>query len=161
MSNVTDYVGKTIDLAAFQGWAPAFGIEVLLDQAIASEESPSGEVVTGVIKLVQRFLIMLLTEQGSMPYLPLIGCRFMVDARQGRWRTAADVNQSFYFSLLDIKRQMKALESASDPPEERFQTARVLGIVLSPADKATMRLAIVTAAGTKRAVILPINTTIQ
>lgn len=156
MSTVVDYQGRTVDLAAFQGWEKGVGVETLLDQSLA-EPGEGGEVVTGIVKLAQRFLVLLLTERGSLDYLPDAGCTFMTDARKGGWRTSADVLQSFHFALLDIKRQLRSVELDGDPDDEKFAGVTVLGIVLSPRDRAVLRLALTSQAGTKRAFIAPID----
>ncbi len=106
MATIIDYVDRTVDVAAFQGWELGVGVEALLDQQLASPEN-SGEVLTGVVKLVQRFLLLLFTEIGSLTYLPDSGCTFMRDARQGRWRSSADVSNSFHFAIMDVRRQTR------------------------------------------------------
>lgn len=160
MASVIPYVGRTIDMTAFQGWELGIGVEALLSQELATPDV-SGAVITGTIKLVQRFLLILLTEAGSMAYLsgPTVapGCGFMTDARSGSWRTAADVQQSFYSALLDIKRQLLQLQTADDPLDEQFAGATILGVVLSPVDHAVLRLSLTSQAGTQRAFIAPLN----
>jgi hypothetical protein len=157
MTTVADYIDRTCDVSAFQNWEDALGKEVLLEQSLGDTETPGGEVITGVAKLCQRFLMILLTEQGSLKYLPTAGCRFMTDALRGRWRTSADVQQSFYFSLLDVRRQMRQMELSTDPDDERLAGVTILGIVLSPRDRAVLRLSLTTQAGTKRAFLAPIS----
>lgn len=157
MATLVDYRGRTVDVAAFLGWERGLGREALLEQTLTDEALPGGGVLTGVLKLVQRFLLILLTEQGSLVYLPEAGCRFMSDAGSGRWRTSADVFQSFNFSLLDVKRQLRQLETEADPDDEKFLDAAVLGITLSPQDQAVLRLQLTTQAGTRRVFVAPIG----
>jgi hypothetical protein len=157
MSTVLDYAGRLVDVNAFQGWELGVGTEVLLDQELASDVSPGGEVITGCAKLIQRFLLVLLTETGSLVYLPGAGSQFMTDALGGRWRTSTDVQQSFYSALLDVKRQMRQMELPSDPDEERLDDVVIISIILSPRDRAVLRLQMYTVAGTSRTFIAPID----
>jgi len=157
-TTVVDYVGRTIDISCFHG--AGYGTDKQVDQAIA-QPGEGGEVLTGIFKLAQRFLMLLLTDKGSQPYNPDAGCPFMQDARQGRWRTSTDVLQSFSFSMVDVKRQLRALQLATDPPDERFNGVTVLSIVLTAPDYVILRLALVSEAGTKRAFIAPIPVTLR
>lgn len=150
------YLGRTIDLLAFQG-LPQDG-EALLTQALASA-GESGAVVTGVHKLAQRFLLELLTAAGSMPYTPDRGCQFMPDAVRGTWRTAADVEQSFHSSLVDVRRNLQREESSADPDDERFASAALSSVVLGGGSVA-IYVAVTSLAGTTRVVIAPLNFTV-
>lgn len=155
-TSAADYTGRTVDLAAFQGHE--LGAEVLLGQSLAGTGvAAGGLVVTGTLKLAQRFLVILLTEQGSLRYLPDAGCGFMTDARLGRWRTPADVRQSFHSALLDVQRQLGQLELPGDPDDERLAGVTVLAVELNPADRAGLRLRLTTRAGTARTFIAPLS----
>jgi hypothetical protein len=107
----------TADVAAFEAKAVQQG----------------SQLVTGIAKVGQRFLLILLTQPGSLVYEPLSGCAFTVDMEKGRWRTAADVLQSFASALLDVQRQMRSLETTTDPPNELFANA-VLAQINLPLD---------------------------
>lgn len=157
-TTIVDYIDRTADVAAFQGWEDTRNREVLLEQEI-HDAGGGGEVITGVFKLVQRFLLTLLTVQGSLKYLPGLGCTFISDARRGRWRTSADVKQSFYFALLDCKRQLREVELTGDPDDEKVADVAVVSIELSPQDRAVLRLYLTTLAGTGREFLAPIAIT--
>lgn len=157
MATVADYVSRTSDVSAFQGWEEAVGKEFRLRQALYSESAAGGSVISGPAKLCQKFLLLLLTEAGSMKYLPSSGCKFMTDAKSGRWRTSADVQQSFYFSLLDVRRQLRQAESADDPDDERLAGVTIQSVVLSPRDRAVLRLSLTTRAGSSVSFLAPIS----
>lgn len=151
--SVTDYVGRTIDLLAYQG-AVARG-ERLLTQELA-EPGNSGTIITGIHKLSQRFLLELLTERGSIAYLPARGCDFMTEANRGSWRTPLDIQAAFSASVTDISTNLKNEESSSDPSDERFSAAELVAVSLVAGD-AAITIKITSLAGASRAVILPLS----
>lgn len=156
MSTVVDYVGRTVDLLAFQ--SSGTGASRRLEQALV--DGATSSVIAGIQKLSQRFLMTLLTDRGSMLYLPLLGTRFLTDARAGQWRTAADVRQSFYSALLDVRRQLVPAETDADPNDERFANA-VLTSVSLVAGGATLGIRLSSRAGTARTIITPIPIVIR
>jgi hypothetical protein len=157
-TTVADYVGRTVDISCFYG--AGYGTDQKVDQVIA-ESGQSGEVLTGIFKLAQRFLMLLLMDKGSQQYNPNAGSTFMIDARRGSWRTSTDVLQSFSFAMVDIKRQLLAMQLDTDPLDEQFNSVTILSIVLTSPDYVILRLALVSQAGTKRAFIAPIPVTLQ
>ncbi len=101
MTVFNDYIGRKVDVLAFQGPVPVG--EVLLTQSLALEGT-GGMVTTGINFLAQRFLIELLTERGSIPHWPIRGTTFMTEIRSQFVRT---------------------LEIYSEPPDViRFKTKR-------------------------------------
>lgn len=142
--SVIDYVGRTADILAFQGMFQA-GKEELLSQTLVAPGT-GGYLITGVEKLVQRVLVILLTRQGTMQYLPTAGTRFMLDAESGLWRTVLDVQNSFYSAKLDLMRQLRALQLATDPPDEVIDTVDLLNVILTT-DTVKLFIRLVTQAG--------------
>jgi hypothetical protein len=125
--SAADYVGRKVDLFLFRNVAP-LGDRLLTPALIT--ETDGGLLVTGIEKMAQRFLMILGTPMGSMRYLPQVGCLFLAEARAGGWRTASDVSRSFAASLQDVKRQMRLVETASDPDDERLSDAKLLSATL-------------------------------
>jgi hypothetical protein len=156
VSTVVDYVGRTSDVAAFDGIQPVG--EVLLIAQLAAPEH-SGKIVTGIQKLVQRFLLELLTEQDSMPYLPERGCLFLYEARAGYWQTQLDVQGAFARALSQIRRNLQNDETDADPDDERFGAAQLQAVSLE-AGSASLSVALSSLAGSARPVILPITVTV-
>lgn len=151
----TDYIGRTVDVSAFQG--PRIrGVPLDMQLAIADG---GGSLVTGILKLAQRFMIMLMTEQGSVKHLPDYGTEFMALARQGYLRTEIDVRAAFAEALVDIKEQLRLVETTADPDDERFETAELIAVEVIPG-YASIRFSLTSLAGTARQVILPLDTPI-
>lgn len=155
--SVVDYQGRTIDVLAFQGVVPGREIEM---QQVLIPDGLGGYSVTGIEKLVQRFLLILLTEKGTIKYLPDSGTRFLVDARRGLWRTTTDVTQSYASALVDVNRQLASLETDSDPTDERFGSATLLTVALT-GDRVLVGVQLFSVAGTSRAFIAPVAVVIK
>lgn len=153
MTSITDYLGRTVDLLAFQGQQPA-GV-VLLTASLA-QEGQGGEICTGVQKLMQRWLLEFLTEQGSMTYLTARGCGFMAALRAGQLRTLVDVEQAFFLSAKQIESNLRAEETPALPPDEAYGGVDLNSVTLD-SDRVAMNITLLSLAGTSRKVILPIN----
>lgn len=159
-ATVADYRNRRSDVLAFRGIFPQLrGRGQLLAQELV-RPGDGGMLVAGIEKLVQKVLLVLLTRLGSRPYAPLEGTRFMTDAVAGRWRTTADVSESFYAARLDVSRQCRASEAATDPADERWGSLDLEGVTLS-GDKVTLRVALASAAGTTYTFLTPITVPIK
>jgi hypothetical protein len=152
LSTIADYEGRTVDLAAFVRVETRRGQFML--QSLASGKS-GGFVVAGIQKLAQRFLLKLLNDAGSTFWDSEDGCAFLQDARRGRWRTVADVQQSFASALLDVKRQLLAEETDDDPNDERFSSASLTNVVIGDLS-VSVRVSLTSLAGTTYAFLTPI-----
>lgn len=151
-----DYSGRTYDVLAFRG-AVEHG-EARLDQSLFDADS-AGMICTGAQKLAQRFVLELLTEQGSIPYLPTRGTTFMTRLRRGQLRNEADVFVAFSFALNDIELNLTAEESAADPADERFASAALDRVFIEPGT-VVLHVTLRSRAGAARKVVLPMATTI-
>lgn len=158
MTSVADYAGRTTDMLAFQGAFPSGGDRLLAQSLVGDRDG--GSVVTGVEKLAQRVLLILLTKAGSMAYRPDDGTTFMRDADAGAWRTAADVELSFHAAKLDLVRQIRAVALDSDPADEVIDSIEFLGAALTDG-AATLQLRVVSAAGVSVTFIAPISLVVR
>lgn len=154
-TTVADYIDRRVDVAAFQGTQEQG--EVLLLQALA-EPGGSGKVATGLVKLGQRFLLELLTEQGSMPFQTTRGSTFMTELRTGRVRTPADLSAAFHRALINVRRNLIADELDDDPGDERYESAEIAGLELTAGEaKLYIRL---TSLSNDPAAIIPLAVTV-
>jgi hypothetical protein len=158
MSSVTDYLQRTVDLAAFHDQKGEGEGEVLLTQALVTVGG-SGKVTTGINKLAQRWLIEFMTEVGSLQYLPTRGTSFMTQARLGYLRTTVDTEQAFSLSAFEIKENLLA-EAASDTPDDELIAGARLVSMTVRGDGIILVVELKSNAGTSRKVILPIPTTV-
>lgn len=160
LSTVIDYANRQADMLAFHGIFPQMrGKNQLLSQELVRPGS-GGELIAGIEKLAQRVLLILLTKVGSKQYAATEGTTFMVDAQLGRWRTPADVSESFYSARLDVSRQCRAIETDEDPVDERWGSLDLDGVTLS-GDKVSIRLVLVSAAGATYKFLTPVSVPIN
>lgn len=156
MSTLADYTDRRVDYFAFRG---VFERQTTSEQLLAQRlvgSSDGGQVVAGIEKLAQRTLLILLCKLGSRVYSPNEGTTFMIDAARGAWRTAADVESSFYAARLAVARQVQAVEREDDPLDERWGSLELLGVVLD-GDTVSLRMSLVSAAGTGYVFLTPIE----
>jgi hypothetical protein len=153
VSTLADYAGRTYDVSAFAGQAPAG--DVLLEQTLIRD---GGTVCTGVQKAAQKAVIELLREKGSMPYRAGRGTDLMTRFRRGDLRQESDVAAAFALAAADVVDNLAALEPAAAPADERVTALSLAGIETHPG-YCKLVVDVVTAAGASRREILPIATT--
>ena len=129
--SVTDYIGRTIDVAAFQGQVRDGESQLLMDLA---EPGTGGQILTGIVKLGQRFFMELLTERGTMIYRPDRGTLFLTELREGQVRSQVDLLGAFSRALIDVIRNLQNEETDSDPDDERIKSADVINVEFSPGE---------------------------
>ena len=155
-ASVKDYVGRTVDYLAFDD-ARARD-DTLLTQTLV-KAGQSGALITGIEKLVQRFLVELLTEQGSLDYQVKRGTFFMTALRAGTVRTSQELFSAFSSAEVDVRDNLKLEEDfANDPPDERYARAELLSASLF-GDTATLNIRVDSVAGESRTVIYPLRVT--
>lgn len=153
MSTVADYVGRTVDLMAFQGQRD--DTEVLLTQALAVPGS-NGTICTGIQKLAQRWLLEFLTVRGSLSYLPDRGCDFMGYMFRGELRTTIDVSQAFHASAAQVSTNLQAEEDTDTPDDEAYGMVTLDNLIIA-GDTLTIRVTLLSVTGESRVVIMPID----
>lgn len=158
MSTVEAYIGRTVDVSAFQGQRTVIGTVTALQQTLA-QENKAGEIITGIVKLAQRWTVEFLTERGSILYEPNRGTLFYTYARLGFLRTVLEAEQQFASANIDVRRRLLEEETGEEPLDERYLGSELLSIALVPG-LLTLNVRVVSRAGTSREVILPIDVTI-
>lgn len=143
----------TYDVAAFQTAVPTSSLPTPQELWALDGE---GRVITGVVKLVQRFLLELLTIRGSVPFAPLAGSSLLSIARAGRIRSDVDAYVFFQYAVGEIEPNLQAVETDTDPPEERFRDAEILSVTFTNT-YLSYRVRITTAAGTTRELVVPLR----
>lgn len=117
-------------------------------------DARGGSLVSGAGRLAQRVILELLTEQGSVDYLPLRGTRFLTILGRAA-HTEADVLSAFAASRRTLKGNLQAEESPTDPPSERFAGCDVAQVVVVPG-AVQLALAIRSRAGVTTGVTVPV-----
>lgn len=108
-------------------------------QALATPLN-NGYLVSGPLKMVQRFLLELMTPKGSMTYLPNRGSSFVTSLARGA-ASSMDVLSYFSAAMLDVHANLDEEDEAEGavPDEERLASAEASEIVIMPG---TVRLKI-------------------
>lgn len=143
-NDITLYDDRTIDVWIFQ------------DEGILAD---GGRVATGIAKLLQRFLIELLTDIGSIPYLTHRGTSFVRELRAGLFHNAIDVSARFAAAAATAGKNLQSDDDEDTPDDERFARAELTSIQMFQ-DFAQLSIKLVSRAGNKRQVILPITTSL-
>jgi hypothetical protein len=157
MAFTTDYSKRMIDLFIFQGAKP------LGDQLIAPGFGPgSGQITSGIQKLVQKWAILFLTEIGSMEYHAELGTRFLTLASQGAIRDVTTARSEFQLGAQLVQNTLAALETAATPADEKLASAELTSVEVDrAAGRLNMSVTITSEAGSAHAVLLPIPVPIQ
>jgi len=153
-TELINYKDRVYDFFAFQGVKETG--EARLGMELFTPES-SGQIVTGIQKLTQRWLLEFMTEAGSMPGLPNRGTKFMTRVRRGELRNYANIWSEFTFSAYYAGVNLTAEEDETWSPEERLVSAELISLAVLPG-YANLRIAITSQAGETRETILPIST---
>ena len=101
-----------------------------------AHETPDGDELTGINKLVQRVFIALLQECDTVKYTfgrrlqP--GCGFMTALRSGEVRSEMDVSAQFFLARHAMFAELKNEEHGDAPPDECFKDVRCKGIAIQP-----------------------------
>lgn len=147
---VVDFRGRLVDVGAYR-FANNFTPAV---QALATTDS--GQLVTGISKLVQRVLLELLTDKGSMTYLPDRGTLFMLSLRSGIIRTSGELFAAFSSAATDVIRQLRLEDRSTDAPDERVSTITMISASLS-GGSAVVKAAVTSIAGDSRDIYIPLS----
>lgn len=151
MATAQSYIGRSIDLSAYYGIKERGEFELI--PALFTKES-SGQVITGIQKLVQRWLITLLTPVGSIRFRPERGTNFITDTMF--IRTETDVQTAFYMNGSDAEQQLLLEETDDMDDQEKFKSATLLGIVISK-DMVSLNIEIESKAGDQNTLYLPLT----
>ncbi len=99
------------------------------------------EVLHGVTQVGQKFMLELLTELGSMIYLPQQGCNFLQRLRKHS-KTEFDVIVAFSSAHNKVRRTLRSEETKYTPPNERFADAYLTQIIIQPGGVLVLEIAV-------------------
>ena len=154
-----DYTGRAVDLFIFKGSTPAGEAEITLSW----DGDEGGFVTTGIQKLVQSFLLLFITERGSVPHKENIGTGFVTSLRQGQILDEGDVNSEFIVASELVQQTLDLVADENDFPEdEQFESAELLRFVIDRASSLLrMTIRITSVAGESRTVFCPVPLAIR
>lgn len=158
MALSTDYTGRTVDLCIMQGIAPSGDVQ------ITTAYGDAGSLVSGIQKVVQSWLVLFLTERGTVLNKPTRGSSFITAVRRGRIQVEGDIPAEFSAAADHVRRTME-LDAAVDgtlPSDERLRDAVLRGYQLfKAASTLSLDIEIRSVAGTTADVLLPVPISIK
>jgi hypothetical protein len=95
-----------------------------------STTEPAFNYCTGAQLLVQRFVLELLTELGTIKYRPTRGSSFLGDLRSGRVHNESDLYAAFALAEAVIRNTLQGEETSSMNDAERYKKASISNLVL-------------------------------
>lgn len=157
MAITADYTGRKHDLLIFQGTAPVG------NRAVTTGWGDSGEIVAGVQKVAQTWIILFLTERGTVLGDEERGTDFLRAVRTGLIRVEDDVPTYFGIAADKVQRTMDLdADGQGLPDDERLDDAELTAYFIDRASS-TLRLNItitaISGAGTD--VVVPISVSIR
>jgi hypothetical protein len=111
---------------------------------------------SGLERLCQQVLLLLLTARGTKRFAPSYGTRFVSDGQRGAWRTTADVARSFAAAVLDVKRQLRAAELEDTPDDERVDEV-TLERVSVDRDQVAIGISVTARSGATTSFVAPVR----
>lgn len=154
ITTLQKYAGRTVDLLAYH--RPKQPQQPVVPQLATAAGS---QVVTGIQKLAQAFLLELLTERGSMPYRPQAGTHFIGRLARGHFRNEYDLSAAFAAAVTDIQINLALTEDETTPEDERLASAELQSAVITQG-KVQLVVRIHSLAGDSRELILPLPITV-
>lgn len=148
------YGGRTIDFLAFENMKASGDAQ--LTQALVLP-GQAGALITGIEKLVQRFLLELLTERGSLHYDLQRGTFFITKIRAGMISTSQSLFAVFNAAELELRNTLKMEEDKlNEPADECYKQATLLAASLL-GDFATLSIQVQSMAEESRTIIYPLR----
>ena len=115
-----------------------------------------GDVVKGLAQLAQRVAIELMTEKGSMLYLPKRGTSFLTQMRTGVFRSEQALLTSFAAAAVDLVNNLRSEENYGDDPDERIGTVALQRVSLDGVGGVSLTLKVYSKAGNAAVLSLPV-----
>jgi hypothetical protein len=153
-----DYAGRTVDLLLLKTvlYVPVANKRVELDVSNVVDEPM---IVSGIEKMVQRFVIMFVNAAGSTKFREDHGTGLVPDVAKGLVYDMSTLEAEAAEANLIAGRQMiLSVEGEDTPDDERFASSEVVGLDFSR-EKSTVMISIrlTTAAGRSYVYIIPVD----
>lgn len=112
---------------------------------------------SGVQKLVQRYMIVLLTEVGTQPGFSTFGTNLLYNLKNSGGRSKTDVEHTFNFANADVVSAFKVYQAANNNvnKDEELSAAMLESLVVGK-DSISLNIKIQTMAGNLVTFIVPV-----
>lgn len=150
----TDYSGRKKDINISPGISPYTDKVQKVTPGFGSVSS----YCAGVQKLIQRFMIALVTVRGSQPAYPSFGTDLLKTLTVSSLTTLADLRHAFNFASAKVVSEFREYQATQPdlPDDEQLDTALLLDVKVTASYHVTYRVALYTKAGEVYDFLLPI-----
>lgn len=158
MQVTTDYTGRQVDIEYLQTVVKPTGVIPVSMSFTASEP----KMITGLQKLIQRYVITLLTSLGDVFTDPGWGTDFLHKIMRGAGRYAGYITTTFAFANVDAINKLREDERNTDlygpiPDDERIAGAYLTGFEADPASASiSLSINISNLAGATTVYVVPV-----
>lgn len=153
---MSDYTGRTVDLLFMQG--AGTGTRKLITPSLAWDDG--GFVTTGIQKAAQFFVIVLMTEKGSVKHAPNFGTRFITTVKSNNM-TDSRLQIAFRDAAEDILDQQVSYQSDGMSDDEFLVDANLVSFAVPSLDHIQLAVQLTTRAGESRQVIMPVSLAVK
>jgi hypothetical protein len=155
----TDYSGRQVDLEFLQTIEKPVG-QTAVTKSVALKQP---KMVAGLQKLIQRYVVLLLTRLGTVYLAPDQGSRFLDRILRGGGRSGGYIEQTFAFANSDVIDQMRSEDNLEDTygptsDDERIDTAVLLDYSVDFATSTlSLRIFLESVAGQSVTYVVPVT----
>lgn len=147
------YINRTNDLLLTDSWSETS--RSVLFQAVDNNY----KICTGIQKLAQSVVYLLLTKLGSVKGNPAQGTQFLLTVESGI-RDESTLEAALVLAAYDIKRQLN-IEITDDTPDDEILDGLTLNSMSLIGSTLSLSVTIQSVAGNSREIVIPIGAVIK
>lgn len=150
----TDYTGRLVDVNICYQFYPS-----VTPQKLNFQFGQVSSYIAGVQKLVQRYVIALLTNIGSQFNYPDFGTNLISSIQKGTFVKGEDIKHIFNFANYEVLTAFKSYqkENPTLPTDEMLNAAILVSYTIDkPSASVSLKIQLLTVAGDNVTVLLPV-----
>lgn len=152
----TDYTNRQVDLEV---WQSAVVPSEILRLSPTLTQKGVNRKVTGIQKLVQRYITLLSTIKGDTKFDSNVGSKFFSDTSIGGTYTREQLLHSFVFANADVVAQLRQEDDdptyGTSPDDERISTATLVDYSVDQTGRVFIRVQLTSRKGSPVTFIVP------
>lgn len=145
---LSKYPDRSFDFVVMHGAAKTGS--AMVDFSLIKD---GGAVCTGLQKLIQRYVLCLMTDLGSMTFNSRRGCSFMRNIMQAN--DEEEVTTAFQFARMDVAQQLRNEETDDMPDSEKYASSELIDVSFF-GDTLSIAITLQSVSGDSSDIILPI-----
>ena len=150
----TDYSGRKKDVSIMRGTDPTSKFS----QGVTLEFGKVSAYCAGIQKLIQQYMVLLLTAIGTQPAHPDFGTTFYTQIIKGNVSNKSDLIHKFNFANLTAIEKIKSYQQGKTdiPEDEQLDTALLDDVIFVSRDQVNLRITVKSNAGDEVEFLMPI-----